>query len=152
MFHIVSFLLSFWGERILWILVFCLLINRGMNVCARGDILSSVLLFSVDYWFLFLMFEQATTSISSLKSLSFSNRGGRLTSQHLPLRLRVSCAVGSLTDCIFTFLLFYAYNTQPWQGTNFESVKMFYWKMLFDWHLVDMNVYILIQCSLPLTV
>ncbi|RVW53323.1 Acyl carrier protein 1, chloroplastic [Vitis vinifera] len=38
------------------------------------------------------MFEQATTSISSLKSLSFSNRGGRLTSQHLPLRLRVSCA------------------------------------------------------------
>ncbi|KAL6311735.1 hypothetical protein AAG906_020730 [Vitis piasezkii] len=35
---------------------------------------------------------KATTSISSLKSLSFSNRRGRLTSQCMPLCLRVSCA------------------------------------------------------------
>ena len=35
---------------------------------------------------------QATTSISSLQSLSFSNRRGRLTSQCMPLCLRVSCA------------------------------------------------------------
>ena len=34
---------------------------------------------------------QATTNISNLKSLLLSDRRGRLTSQRLPLRLKVSC-------------------------------------------------------------